>query len=74
VPSAAGPVAGDFGDGLIAEEVGELWEDWMRHVDSVLDDPRLLDAAYQALARRWTNSRTCGRRGTPVDAWCACLS
>ncbi len=57
----------DFGDGLIAEEVGDLWEDWMRHVDSVLDDPLLLDAAYQALARRWTNSRTCGRRGTPVD-------
>ena len=57
----------DFGDGLIAEEVGELWEDWMRHVDTVLDDPLLLDAAYQALARRWTNSRTCGRRGTPVD-------
>jgi IS5 family transposase len=57
----------DFGDGLIAEEVGELWEDWMRHVDAVLDDPQLLDAAYQALARRWTHSRTCGRRGTPVD-------
>jgi IS5 family transposase len=56
-----------FGDGLIAEEVGELWEDWMRHVDTVLDDPQLLDAAYQALARRWKNSRTCGRRGTPVD-------
>ena len=58
----------DFGDGLIAEEVGDLWEDWMRHVDTtVLDDPQLLDAAYQALARRWTHSRTCGRRGTPVD-------
>lgn len=25
----------DFGDGVIAEEVGELWEDWMRHVDTV---------------------------------------
>jgi IS5 family transposase len=57
----------DFGDGLIAEEVGELWEDWMRHVDIVLDDPLLLDVAYEALARRWTHSRTCGRRGTPVD-------
>ena len=57
----------DFGDGLIAEEVGELWEDWMRHVDTVLDDPLLLDVAYEALARRWTHSRTCGRRGTPVD-------
>ncbi len=38
----------DFGDGFIAEEVGELWEDWMRHVDTVLDDPLLLEVAYEA--------------------------
>jgi len=57
----------NFGDGLIAEEVGDLWEDWMRNVDSVLDDPLLLDMAYEALASRWTNSRTRGRKGTPVD-------
>jgi hypothetical protein len=57
----------DFGDGLIAEEVGDLWEDWMRHVDTVLEDPVLLDLAYEALACRWRNSRTRGRKGTPVD-------
>ena len=56
-----------FGDGLIAEEVGDLWEDWMRHVDTVLEDPVLLDLAYEALACRWRNSRTRGRKGTPVD-------
>jgi len=33
----------EFGDGLIAEEVADLWEDWMRHVDTVLEDPVLLD-------------------------------
>lgn len=57
----------DFGDGLIAEEVADLWEDWMRHVDAVLEDPVLLDVAYEALACRWKNSRTRGRKGTPVD-------
>ena len=57
----------DFGDGLIAEEVGDLWEDWMRHVDTVLEDPALLDVVYEALACRWKNSRTRGRKGTPVD-------
>jgi IS5 family transposase len=57
----------DFGDGLIAEEVGDLWEDWMRHVDTVLEDPVLLDLVYEALACRWKNSRTRGRKGTPVD-------
>ena len=57
----------DFGDGLIAEEVADLWEDWMRHVDTVLEDPVLLDVVYEALACRWKNSRTRGRKGTPVD-------
>jgi IS5 family transposase len=57
----------DFGDGLIAEEVGELWEDWMRHVDKVLEDPLLLKLVHDALASRWTNSLTRGRKGTPVE-------
>lgn len=57
----------EFGDGLIAEEVDDLWEDWMRHVDTVLEDPLLLGVVYEALACRWTNSRTRGRKGTPVD-------
>ena len=32
----------NFAEGLIAEEVGELWEDWMRQVDEVLTDQALL--------------------------------
>ena len=36
----------NFGEGLIAEEVGELWEDWMRQVDQVLADPELLKIVY----------------------------
>ena len=56
----------DFGDGLIAEEVDELWEDWMRHVDAVLDDPLLLvsptrpGAPLDAIAAR-------AAAGTPAD-------
>ena len=57
----------DFGDGVIAEEVDELWEDWMRHVDKLLDDPVLVQLTYDAMAQRWTNSCTRGRKGTPVD-------
>jgi hypothetical protein len=29
-----------FADGLIAEEVSDLWEDWMRRVDQVLAEAR----------------------------------
>ena len=57
----------NFADGLIAEEVGDLWEDWMRHVDQVLDDAQLLQLVYEALARRWPHSRTRGRKGTPAE-------
>jgi IS5 family transposase len=57
----------NFAEGLIAEEVGELWEDWMRQVDAVLTDPELLGTVYEALARRWPQSRTRGRKGTPAE-------
>ena len=56
-----------LGDGLIAEEVGDLWEGWMRGVDELLDDAQLLELVYEALAHRWTHSRTLGRKGTPAD-------
>ena len=57
----------NFGEGLIAEEVGELWEDWMRQVDEVLRDQELLSTVYEALAHRWPKSRTRGRKGTPAE-------
>ena len=49
-----------FGDGLIAEEVSDLREDWMAYADQVLADepwasgiPRARAAAGRALRRRW---------------------
>ena len=56
-----------FGDGLIAEEVTDLWEDWMRRADQVLDDDQLLSIVYEALAKRCPKSRTRGRLGTPAE-------
>jgi transposase, IS5 family len=54
-------------EGLIEEEVGPLWEEWMREVDQLLADRRLVQIVYEALARRWPHSRTRGRPGTPAD-------
>src|SRR3982075_2961936 len=56
-----------FGEGLIAEEVSDLREDWMKHADRVLEDEQLVAAVYEALARRSPKSRTRGRRGTPAE-------
>jgi transposase, IS5 family len=56
-----------FGEGLIAEEVADLREDWMTHADQVLEDEQLVSTVYEALARRSPKSRTRGRRGTPAE-------
>jgi IS5 family transposase len=56
-----------FGDGLIAEEVSDLREDWMMYADAVLADEEIVAAVYEALARRHPKSRCRGRHGTPAD-------
>jgi IS5 family transposase len=50
-----------FGDGLIAAEVDDLCEDWMKHADEVLADELLVAAVYEALAKRRPKSRSRGR-------------
>jgi len=56
-----------FGDGLIAEEVSDLREDWMEHADRVLDDEHMVAAVYEALAQRHPKSRSRGRLGAPAE-------
>ena len=56
-----------FAEGLIQEEVGPLWEEWMRQVDEVLADRELVQVVCEALARRWPQSRTRGRPATPAE-------
>ena len=56
-----------FGDGLIAAEIGDWHEAWMRQADRVLEDPQIIAAVYEALARRHPKSRSRGRLGTPAD-------
>ena len=56
-----------FGDGLIAEEVKDLHEEWMKHADRVLGDKEIVAAIYEALAKRHPQSRTRGRPGSPAE-------
>jgi hypothetical protein len=46
-----------FGDGLIAEEVKDLRDAWMKHTDQVPSDPEIVAAVYEALAQRHPQSR-----------------
>jgi IS5 family transposase len=56
-----------FRDGLIAEEIEDLREAWMRHVDMVLRDEVIVSAVHQALSSRYPNSRSHGRPGYPAE-------
>jgi IS5 family transposase len=53
--------------GMLAEEVDELWEPWMRFADQLLEDEQLLESVYEAQANRHERSRTFGRPQTPAE-------
>src|ERR1700733_6863102 len=53
--------------GVLAEEVDDLWEPWMRTADHLLDDKKLIERIFEAQARRYLKSRTRGRRQTPAE-------
>jgi IS5 family transposase len=56
-----------FADGLILDEVEDLWEPWMRHVDQSLEDEALLLLIQQELMKRCKKSKTRGRPATPAE-------
>ena len=53
--------------GVLAEEVDDLWEPWMRTADQVLDDEQLVERVFEAQAKRCLKSRTRGRKQTPAE-------
>jgi len=50
---------------LIAAEVADLWEDWMRHADQVLVDEGLLATIYEALGQRCPRAAAAAGRASP---------
>jgi IS5 family transposase len=52
-----------FGEGLVAEQVSDLREEWMTHVDEILGDEEIVAAVYEALSKRHPKSRSRGRAG-----------
>ena len=43
------------------------WPDWLRKIDTLLEDEAVIDVVAQALEARWPESRRRGRPGTPAD-------
>src|SRR5213076_2248294 len=45
----------------------KLWPDWLRKIDTLLEDDGVIDVVAQALEARWPQSRRRGRLGTPAE-------
>jgi IS5 family transposase len=45
----------------------KLWPDWLRRIDTLLEDEAVIDTVATALERRWPQSRQRGRLGTPAE-------
>ncbi len=45
----------------------KLWPDWLRKIDTLLEDEAVIEVVAQGLERRWPQSRRRGRLGTPAE-------
>jgi IS5 family transposase len=45
----------------------KLWPDWLRKIDTLLEDEAVIETVARALEARWPQSRRRGRPGTPAD-------
>ena len=45
----------------------KLWPDWLRKIDTLLEDDAVIDVVAHALKARWPQSRRRGRLGTPAE-------
>ena len=45
----------------------KLWPDWLRKIDTLLEDEAVIETVAHALEARWPQSRRRGRLGTPAE-------
>ena len=45
----------------------KLWPDWLRKIDTLLEDDAVVEVVAQGLEARWPQSRRRGRLGTPAE-------
>src|ERR1700686_2596853 len=45
----------------------KLWPDWLRKIDTLLEDDAVIEVVAHALETRWPQSRRRGRPGTPAE-------
>ena len=52
---------------MLLPDSDKLWPDWLKRIDTLLEDEAVIDTVASALEQRWPQSRTRGREGTPAE-------
>jgi IS5 family transposase len=52
---------------VLLPDSDKLWPDWLKRIDTLLEDEAVIDTVATALEQRWPKSRTRGREGTPAE-------
>lgn len=52
---------------VLLPDSDKLWPDWLKRIDTLLEDEAVIDTVAAALEQRWPKSRTRGRAGTPAE-------
>jgi IS5 family transposase len=45
----------------------KLWPEWLRRIDTLLEDEAVIESVARGLEKRWPQSRRRGRPGTPAE-------
>jgi transposase, IS5 family len=52
---------------VLLPDSDKLWPDWLKRIDTLLEDEAVIETVATALEQRWPRSRTRGREGTPAE-------
>jgi len=52
---------------VLLPDSNKLWPDWLKRIDTLLEDEAVIETVASALEARWPKSRTRGRAGTPAE-------
>ena len=52
---------------VLLPDSDKLWPNWLKRIDTLLEDEAVIETVASALEERWPKSRTRGREGTPAE-------
>ena len=57
---------------VLLPDAHKLWADWLRRIDTLLEDEAVIETVAQALEARWPHGSRRGVRGPRPRSFCGC--